>query len=336
MQKILNITNGDAAAEIIKQSPLQGDVLPWRDPLHHGPCPAGLDLESLSSIRAEYLADNFGNAAETIKNFRLRDEQLCKAEQYDKIIFWFEHDLLDQLQLMQLLDWFASRQRMNCSLQMICIDSCSGIQPFRGLGQLSVEQIESLYDCQQPVTREQCELAAEGWLAFRSADPTDLLSFARKQLEALSFLQPALLRHLKEFPWSKDGLTQTERQILKLIDSGITNPRDVFLQNMELESVLFIGDWETYRRIELLCANELIGCRPNNRFVFSPKAQISAEDFHKQQFSLTDKGKKAVAGQLDCTSVICCDEWLGGVNLQPGLTLWMWDEEADQMLFREI
>ena len=106
----LHITNGDSAANILKESTIRGDVLPWRDPMHHGPFPADLDLASLSKVRARYLAGPGFDAAEVERDFQLRDEHLRGATQYDRIVLWFEHDLLDQLQILQLLDWFRKNR----------------------------------------------------------------------------------------------------------------------------------------------------------------------------------------------------------------------------------
>lgn len=53
----LHITNGDVAATVIEKAAIGGEVLPWRDVLHEGPVPAGLSLEQMSEIRAQFIAD---------------------------------------------------------------------------------------------------------------------------------------------------------------------------------------------------------------------------------------------------------------------------------------
>ena len=57
MERILNITNGDSAVNIMKQAGVPGAFLPWRDVLHDGPVPAGLSLEDLSMVRASFIAN---------------------------------------------------------------------------------------------------------------------------------------------------------------------------------------------------------------------------------------------------------------------------------------
>ena len=120
---VLNITNGDGAANVIKASSVAGDVLPWRDPMHHGPFPAGLDLPELSKVRADYLSGPGIDRDETRRGFRLRDDHLNGASRYDEVVLWFEHDLLDQLQILQLFDWFYETAFDRSKLTLICIRS---------------------------------------------------------------------------------------------------------------------------------------------------------------------------------------------------------------------
>jgi hypothetical protein len=110
MKTHLLITNGDVAADVLKQSNIRGDVLPWRDPMVDGPFPAGLDLAATSKIRADYLSGPALPHDQVLRDFRLRDDHLAAAAHYDGVTLWFEHDLLDQLQILQVLDWFADAE----------------------------------------------------------------------------------------------------------------------------------------------------------------------------------------------------------------------------------
>src|SRR5882672_2384435 len=98
----LHITNGDGAANTLKQFCVGEDVLPWRDPMIDGPFPAGLELSAASKLRAAHLAGAHLGYDQVLRDFRLRDEHLAAAaSRYDEITLWFEHDLLDQLQILQ-------------------------------------------------------------------------------------------------------------------------------------------------------------------------------------------------------------------------------------------
>jgi hypothetical protein len=101
---VLHITNCDSAAGLIQASGIVGDVLPGRDPMHHGPMPPDIDLAALSAVRAAYLSEPGHFAGD---EFRARDTALQQSLGYETVVLWFEHDLLDQLQILQILDWFS-------------------------------------------------------------------------------------------------------------------------------------------------------------------------------------------------------------------------------------
>jgi hypothetical protein len=53
---MLHVTNGDSAVERLRAAGVDGDMLPWRDALHEGPVPAGLDPAQLRAERARFIA----------------------------------------------------------------------------------------------------------------------------------------------------------------------------------------------------------------------------------------------------------------------------------------
>ena len=330
----LHITNGDQAADTLKQFCVrEEDVLPWRDPMIDGPFPAGLDLAAASKLRAAYLAGADLGYDQVLRDFRLRDEHLAAASQYDEITLWFEHDLLDQLQILQLLDWFSNTELIDARLNMICIDTFPGVVPFRGLGQLGPTQMATLVDKKLPVTTRQLNLAKDGWAAFRSSDPRDIETFLTQDLRPLPFLQPALGRHLQEFPSISNGLGRTDHQILRLVSEGQTRPGQIFLANMELETALFIGDWGTYRHVRDLCRGRqpLLRCKPDGEFKYPRDVALSHESFRNQELSLTDNGVRVLAHEEDAFASMDIDRWLGGVHLQSCKPCWRWNVQAGRL-----
>ncbi|MEO5902636.1 MAG: hypothetical protein ABIQ55_01345, partial [Gemmatimonadaceae bacterium] len=108
MASVLHITNGDSAGGLIQKSGIGGDVLPRRDVLHEGPVPADLDLDQLREVRAGFIGSAGLGDLETIRReFLQRDDTLRRFAGYDEVVLWFEWDLYDQLQLIQLLVFFA-------------------------------------------------------------------------------------------------------------------------------------------------------------------------------------------------------------------------------------
>ncbi|MTI11356.1 DUF1835 domain-containing protein [Curvivirga aplysinae] len=336
--KILHITNGDAAANLIKESNLKGDVLPWRDPMHHGPFRGKSNLTSTSQLRAEYLSGFGLNAEDVVRDFQLRDAHILAADKYEEIILWFEHDLLDQLQILQILDQLHQIHIDPSKLYMICIDKHKEISHFRGLGQLNIDQISNLSSTKSNITNMDLDIASKGWKAFTNNQPNELLNFSKSDHASFPFLKAALFRHFEEYPNAQTGLTRTEYQILNLVREGINTPVDIFRQNMELEECLYIGDWYSYILIEKLCSGEtpLLTTQSDEAFWFAPKYETGSTPFEEQKLLLTEYGNQVLEGAATAFDFLDRDEWLGGVQLKSGRPLWTWDQHNQTFILKNV
>ena len=132
---MLHITNGDSVGMTLHQTGLPGDILAWRDILHEGPTPAGLSLEQMSQVRAQFLAGHtLGTYEDVLANFIQRDTTLAHSAAHKEVVLWFEHDLYGQLQLIQLLDWFSRHNHRATTISLICINTVPGVANFVGAG----------------------------------------------------------------------------------------------------------------------------------------------------------------------------------------------------------
>ncbi len=311
---ILHITNGDGAANLIKASGISGDVLPWRDPMHHGPFPAGLTLGELGKVRAKYLSQSPEDVRKTEAAFRQRDDALRRSSEHEGVVLWFEHDLLDQLQILQILDWFSDQELGETTLEVICINEFPGCDLFRGIGQLRPDDMLVLYENRVPVTTQMLQVARAGWDAFRSDCPGDLVEFIGGGLAPLPFLKDALIRHLEEYPSPQTGLSRTEVQLMELVQNGVTTPQDLFLQNMDLETALFIGDWRTFRVLNRLRDHGLLEME-NQQLRYDAAEAEERQAYRQQSVTLTAKAVEALRGGIDPESIIEKSAWLGGVQI---------------------
>src|SRR6478752_3275244 len=143
---MLHITNGESVVGTFRQVKFPGVYLSWLDVLHDGPVPQTQTLEELSDVRARALAGFGWGSYEKIRaGFAARDQALAGFSQHEEIVLWFEHDLFDQLQLIQLLDWFAQQELGKVKLSLVQVNSYPGVTPFYGLGQLSGTQLARLF-----------------------------------------------------------------------------------------------------------------------------------------------------------------------------------------------
>jgi len=210
----LHVTNGDSAAHTLEHTSLGGSALPWRDVLHEGPLLA-LPRPAFLDARAGFLAPaGWGAPAALAAGFRARDEELLRALCAGRpVVLWFEHDLYDQLQLLDVLALVDDAGVPHESLELVQVGSFPGRPGFRGLGELSAGELETLWPQRVPVTAALLGDAAAVWGDVRADDPRVLAGRAASAAEGLPFLAAALWRFLEELPATGDGLSRTERQL---------------------------------------------------------------------------------------------------------------------------
>ena len=320
MINILNITNGDCAVEVMKKANIPGMFLPWRDILHDGPVPKGLDLEELSQVRAKFIASRgWGTEQNIIRDFVERDNTLKSFREFEKIILWFEHDLYDQLQILQTLDWFFQNSQHEIPLSLICKDTY--------LGPLSAEEMKSLLKYEEAITDKQLVLANKAWSAFRSNTPEEWLSLLNTDTSALPFLGSAILRLLEEYPSSSTGLSRTAQQALKCISEGEKLPGKVFGCSQDLEDSMFMGDssfWVILR--ELLDSNPPLLKLPEGKKLSLPTAT-------DQELTITPEGMDVLSGKSNWLDSIDLNRWIGGVHLNPN-HVWCWNSDSRSIVKR--
>jgi len=317
MQTILNITNGDCAVQIMQKANIAGSFLPWRDVLHDGPVPANLSLEALSKVRAQFLASlGWGEFEKINANFIERDNTLKAHDNYSKVILWFEHDLYDQLQLLQILDWFSNNLSNTTELFIICTEQY--------LGRTSPEQMQNLMAHITPVTSKHLCLAKKAWAAFRSPTPESWFKLLSQDTSLLEFLNGAILRQLEEYPSSINGLSRTAHTALNIINEGEIKPAKLFGRYIQTEERVFLGDlsfWQTLNTF-LNAPSPLIKLNKGSKLTLAATSD--------QRISITETGKAILNAQKNWLNIININYWIGGVELTT-LNYWVWDNKTQSI-----
>jgi hypothetical protein len=322
---MLHITNGDAAAERIASAGVTGEILPWRDVLHEGPVLPNLSLDELRGPRAQFIAERgWATLDQVTRDFERRDQALAAFHDHDQVVLWFEHDLYDQLQLIQLLDWFACQKLEDTRLSLICIDQY--------LGMLLPKHLSALYRTRHPVSPAELALGQQAWAAFRSPDPTQIVALVSEGTPVLPFLSGALGRHLEQFPSVKNGLSRSEAQALAVMAEGpITLGKAFKASHHDKEERLFLGDAVFAFYLERMStATAPLLLFEDGTPVASPQRH-EAEGFWQRRVVLTELGHAVQAGQEDWIRINGIDRWLGGVHLCGREATWRWDDASRQL-----
>jgi uncharacterized protein DUF1835 len=331
---MLHITNGGSAANELREAGLPGTVVAWNDVLHEGPVPAGMIPEALRDVRARFLAaSGWATYEAALTEFTRRDDALTRAADQDEVVLWFEHDLYDQLQLLQVLDRLGRLVRGSTRFSLIAVDHFPGVVPFYGLGQLTPGQLRSLYPTRRRITAPELALGRAAWDAFTAPTPTTIVDLLAGDTSALPFLRAALLRHLEQFPAVGDGLGRTERQILQALAAGAQGPAEIFQADQQQEPRPFMGDSVLWSYILRLTKEPqpLVARADGARFLL-PVAFPRHADFLAQRLRLTRLGEAVLAGTADAVRGRGVDRWLGGVRLWGPEAPWRWDAQAGQMV----
>jgi hypothetical protein len=321
----LNITNGDSAAATLSEAGVEGKIIPWRDVLHEGPVDSSLSLEELSKGRARFISEQgWDDFAHVSGNFAERDRVIRHLDYFDEVVLWFEDDLYDQLQLIQLLDFFGRGAARGKTLSVIVVDGY--IPP------LSTDEIKRLDKVRQRVTPEQLELAKRAWKSFGSEDPTSISTLLDESTTSLKYLAPALRRHLEEFPSTDNGLSRSEREALGAIQAGHSTPVAAFLEVARKQESIFLGDIIFYSYLERLSGrtNALITWKDGTP-VIAPTAERSRE-FVEGELTLTPLGREVLAGRQNWQRINKRTRWLGGVEIKPGDAGWRWDPSNRELV----
>jgi hypothetical protein len=318
MENILNITNGDCALDIMRQAGIAGDILPWRDVLHDGPVPANLTLDELSQIRAQFIIQRgWGDARQITDSFIQRDNTLKAIADYERVVLWFEHDLYDQLQLLQILDWLHFNNPQNIPLSMICEEQY--------LGMLSADQMLELLAYEKPLSAPQLELASSAWSAFRAPTPLRWKALLDTDTTALPFLQHAIRRMLQEYPSCFNGLSRVAQQTLAILSQGPCRARELFSAYQQTEHARFLGDSSFW-----VLLNELLAT-PLPLIELDEGQQLNTAAQHNPRVSITGEGNAVLAGESNWLQSGTIERWIGGVHLT-AQNLWCWDDSARRII----
>ena len=306
---MLIVTNGQAAVGALERAGIPGDKLSWDDVLHDGPVPAGLGPQPLAEVRARFLAGCGWGAEPAIRGkLRARDERLTAAiVEGEDIVLWFEHDLYDQLQLLQVLDRLVE---VPAGVTLIC--------RARYVAEETPDDLRRLFAHRSPATEAQYRVARHAWGAFRSNAPEELLRAARREAGPLPFLPAALQRQLEEFPAVGTGLSRSEWQALHAVRTlgPRVLSRDLFRAAQRSEDPKYLGDASFDRYVAGLAGGP------------SPLLVRSDRD---GTIALTEYGMAVLEGRADWLEVRPIDRWIGGTHLRPP-HVWRWDADAATLI----
>jgi hypothetical protein len=328
---MLHILNGESTAGTLGQSSIPGERLSFRDALINGPTPSEMRGQEWRRVRAEHLSAAYAvDLHECEQDLLEQEEKLATFAEHKEVVLWFEHDLFCQTNLLYVLDWFAHRNLGETRLSLISIGEFPELPNFRGLGELNVEQLASLFEIRHEVSVTEMKLATAAWQAYCSPDPTHVEELLATDTSTLPFLKRALQLHLARFPSLRNGLGYIENVGLKLISDGFKSFIDLFPKFADLEPTYGLGDSQFLLALRQMsnARKPLLAVKNGNSW----GGQLTLEKVREAAFEITEAGEAVLRSKADFVAMNGIDLWLGGVHLSDKVPMWRWNEAAQKIV----
>ena len=316
--RTLHIRCGSDIKKTLEVAGFTGEFLEYQDPVCQGPV---VKTENYLEVRAEFIAKAYGGGYEgTYQRFLIDKQRLQEvANNFERVVLWFEHDTYDQLILIKILAELA-RRKLPSTLEIISLNQFPGSERFIGLGQLPPEAIYLLWSQRTPIEPLQLQLATAAWEALCSSTPEQLSVLMRQpDCHALPHLPVAIHRHLQELPSSSNGLGLTEQLILEILKEKPRHCGQVFRELLRVQEPMpWLGDlmfWYIFKNLA------------EGRYPLVTIQENNEQDWPHYQATISALGLEVLNGGRDYLSLNPSARWLGGVEIKAGAPTWRWDEK---------
>jgi hypothetical protein len=324
--RFLHIANGSATTNLIEAARIPGRSSVWADVLYDGPVPGDVSDAELLRVRARHLSGladaEYLDEVNGLQHWR---DEIDDVSSYDELVLWYEHDLFDQLNLLQLLSWLKGRLTASKTVSLIETGTFPGRPSFKGIGELNPADMAPLFETRAPIADERYALSERAWTAFRQSSPETLDEFRRNGTPAIPFLDAALKRFLEEYPWINDGLSRSERRLLEIASSGPVDLWTTFVHMHQGETAYYITDLS------------LVSLLKDFSRLDPPLISIAGTSLEEDRIpngtvTIADRGRAILNGRLDRVATYGIDRWFGGVHLTSDGLGWRWNDAEQRIV----
>lgn len=286
------------------------------DPMVMGPVPA-LPDDEYWAVRAAFAEQAFGlSPRDAEQRQAMQRDALARLNADSELVLWCEGDAYDQLFLVRLL---ASLPSVPRRLELIEINRVPGVERFIGIGQLAPDVLAWLWPQRRAIGEEALALARQVWAAYTAPDPSRWAELAAQHHSALPLLGPALARQLQELPGAEDGLSLTQRLILRILAEKGEMPAGKVFGHLMLnyEPLPYLGDMMFHALLRPLidAPQPLLHEQPGS-------------EWPRRLVRLTAQGERVVRGELNGLDLDPAERWVGGVRIVADSSPWLVSAEG--------
>ena len=239
---IYHVLPGDALAAEFKKTNIEGDVIVCRECLIVGPVDAATTDEFWHE-RSRFILSDYGED-EIEFHERVADEleKLTDVEPDDEVDLWFEYELFCSVNM-----WFCIAKLKDSGAAVYRVEPVmlSKDDRWKGFGIVEEGDLEKCFADRKYLSQEDLQLGSDLWNAYRTNDPAQLKELSKNASDRFPYLAEVVDAAIER--------DKKPKRILKdILDEGITEFQDVFLEFTKRAGVYGYGDLQVERLMDQL------------------------------------------------------------------------------------
>ncbi len=239
-----------------RTSGIAGNIIIWREGFASGPVSYHFNNKEFFKRRKQfwnqYKKVVTNDSIPAYESYFIPEiEKINRINKSSDIYLWFEHDLFCQVNMIAILS-LIYRGKTGKRTYLVSIDHHKNYSDFKGLGNLSPEDLFQLLPEAQQLDEADLKFADLTWQKYCKNDPLELQSHLSTTFpENYRFLKIALKYHMKRFPSVENGLNSIEKSILDQLISPIQE-RTIVKNLLGSDNYYGFGDLEYFYIISKL------------------------------------------------------------------------------------
>ena len=287
----LHITNGNVLTDYLQELHYEGHFLTWQEMLCEGPTIEEIDSKAFFELIKDFLSEFYDIEIDD-EEFHKELDILNHTHQFEKIILWFEYDLFCHINLIAVINLLREK-KIDLPLYLVCSGRVKGEKDFKGLAELTPEQLHYHYETKIKLSKNDVDLMCSLWQIYCSQDHNLFKPFI-VQNSSFPYLSNCLKAHLQRFPDSITGLSTLEFHALQIISTQkIKSKRHLLGYLLNFQGFYGFGDLQIIKMIDVLS-------------VFYTETE--------QQIVLNIKGEAALKQQHDFSPEMTTSMQFGGAK----------------------
>jgi hypothetical protein len=239
MSKKYHILNGDCLNDQLKNTPIDGNMIIFRECLIDGPV-NGETLNEFWQNRASFISKEYKVLQTEYYNKTVVEfKKIIQIPNGADLCLWFEHDLFCQVNMWFLISVLSNRTGLNVfRISPICHHEK---EFWRGFGASTPEMLSQAYQEKILLKDQDFKLGCDLWEAYRKHDLLAMKKLSNQTSGCFYMLEEVCQAHIDRFGLNQnDG--KPEKLVREILQEGHKPFDDVMQEFSEVGGIYGIGD----------------------------------------------------------------------------------------------